>query len=403
MVRFNRLHALRELREDRPVGIRSVLVVGAGIAGSTLAYFLARTGITVTVVERANEQRSSGSPVDVRGPALAVVEQMNLLAPIRAAATRARRLAAVDSSGRVIGWIPTQTGPEGIEIPRSDLAAILASAVREQAEFHYDDTITALREDDDGVEVTFERGAPRRFDLVVGADGLHSTVRRLVFGPEEQFVKHLGLYIATVTTDRATADAHTVLIHNAPGRAVVVHPTTGREGAAFIFRHPLLPADQGRDIPKQKQLLSRTYDGIGWRVPELLGHLRDSDDIYFDSVSRVRLDTWSRGRTVLVGDATNCVSLLGEGSSMAISGAATLARCLTLQPTDMAAALRRYEQTHRRRLLPHHLGASIGGHILVPETRGGITARDAVFRACKSADDLRMSIRRGRTGGPAHG
>jgi len=116
-----------------------VLVVGAGIAGSTLAYFLARTGITVTVVERANEQRSSGSPVDVRGPALAVVEQMNLLAPIRAAATRARRLAAVDSSGRVIGWIPTQTGPEGIEIPRSDLAAILASAVREHAEFHYDD------------------------------------------------------------------------------------------------------------------------------------------------------------------------------------------------------------------------------------------------------------------------
>ncbi len=375
------------------MGIRSVLVVGAGIAGSTIAYFLGRSGITTTVVERAGEQRSSGSPVDVRGPALTVVDQMNVLAPIRAAATRTTRLAAVDSRGRAIGWIPTQTGPDAIEIPRSELAAILAAAGCEHAEFLYDDTVTALREDQDGVEVRFERAASRRFDLVVGADGLHSTVRRLIFGPEEQFTTHLGLYIATVALKRAASDPHTVLIHNAPGRAVVVHPSTGIEGAAFIFRHPLLNAGEGRDVWKQKQLLTVTYAGMGWRVPELLDCVVDSDDLYFDSVTRVRLDGWSRGRVVLIGDAADCISLLGEGSSMAIVGAAALAEHLADQPADTAAALSHYEQVHRRRLLRHHRGATIAGHLLVPGTRVGIAVRDAAFRACATVAATHARIR----------
>ena len=280
------------------MGVNSVLVVGAGIAGSTIAYFLGRSGITVTVVERGGEQRSSGSPVDVRGPALAVVEQMGVLAPIRAAATRASRLVAVDARGRAIGWIPTQTGPDAIEIPRSELAAILAAAASGHAEFRYDDTVTAMNEDDAGVEVTFERAAPRRFDLVVGADGLHSTVRRLIFGPEERFTTHLGLYIATVDLDRASPDPRTVLIHSAPGRAVVIHPATGREGAAFIFRHPLLTADARKDPSKQKELLTATYGGMSWRVPELLDRVRASDDLYFDAITRVAMESWSHGRVV---------------------------------------------------------------------------------------------------------
>lgn len=181
-------------------------MVGAGIAGSTVAYFLGRSGMEVTVVERAGQQRSSGSPVDVRGPALAVVEQMDVLASIRAVATQATRLVAVDGTGRRIGWIPTQTGTDGIEVPRSALAGILASAGHEHAEFVYGDTVVALLQDEGGVAVSFERAATRRFDLVLGADGLHSTVRRLVFGPEELFLTHLGLYIATVDLDQLSAD-----------------------------------------------------------------------------------------------------------------------------------------------------------------------------------------------------
>jgi 2-polyprenyl-6-methoxyphenol hydroxylase-like FAD-dependent oxidoreductase len=371
-----------------------VLVVGAGIAGSTLAYWLARHGIGTTVVERSEGQRSSGSPVDLRGPALAVVEQMNLLAPLREAATLATNLAIVDGRGRRIGWIPTQASDDGLEIPRSDLAAILAGAVRGHAEFLYDDTVVTLRDNGHGVDVTFERAAPRRFDLVVGADGLHSRVRRLTFGPESQFTTHLGMYIATTTLDGVPADRHTVFMHNAPGRAVAVHPTTGREGAAFIFRHPHLPGLNERDTAHHKQLVAEAYAGMEWRVPELLERVRDSEDLYFDSVSRVRLDTWSRGRTTLVGDAASCVSLLGEGSSMAIAGAVTLVQALVAQPNAPAEALGRYERAHRKRLLRRQRGVAVTSHLLVPATRTGITIRNTAFRVWPAIDAARRGSRR---------
>jgi len=361
------------------MSIRSVLVVGAGIAGSTLAYWLARHGMETTVMEQARGQRSSGSPVDVRGPALAVAQEMNLLPALREAATLATNLTVVDGRGHRIGWIPTQASTNGLEIPRSDLAAILTRAGCDDANFVYGDTVLALHDDGYGVDVTFERAAPRRFDLVVGADGLHSRVRRLLFGPEPQFITHLGMYIATTTLAGPAADPDTVLMHNAPSRAVAVHPATGREIAAFIFRHPLLPNLSDRDTQHHKQLITATYSGMCWRVPELLERARDSDDLYFDSVSRVRLDTWSRDRTVLVGDAASCTSLLGEGSSMAIAGAA-LAQALAVHPADPATALRRYERIHRKRLARRQRGVAITSHLLVPATRSGTTTRNTAFR-----------------------
>jgi 2-polyprenyl-6-methoxyphenol hydroxylase-like FAD-dependent oxidoreductase len=382
---------------NSPMSVRSALVVGAGIAGSTLAYWLTRHGIETTVVERAEGQRSSGSPVDVRGPALAVVEQMNLLAPLRAAATLATNLTVVDSQGRRIGWIPTQTGADGLEIPRSDLAAILASAGRDHAEFLYDDTVLTLRDDGHGVDVTFQRAAPRRFDLVVGADGLHSRVRRLTFGPESQFTTHLGMYIATTTLEETTADPYTVLMHNRPGRAAAVHPARGRTSAAFIFRHRSRQNISDRDPERHKQLISAAYAGMGWRVPELLEQVRNSNDLYFDSVSRVRLDTWSHGRIVLVGDAADCISLFGEGSSMAITGAATLAQALVSEPADPLTALGRYEHSHRKRLLRRQWGVAITSHLLVPATRPGITARNTAFRLWPIIAVARRASRRTTT------
>jgi 2-polyprenyl-6-methoxyphenol hydroxylase-like FAD-dependent oxidoreductase len=373
--------------------VQSVLVVGAGVAGSTLAYWLAHHGIGATVVERSDGQRSSGSPVDVRGPALAVLEQMNLVASLREAATPATTLAVVDGRGRRIGWIPTQTSDDGLEILRGDLAAILAGAARDRAEFLYDESVTALRDDGHGVDVTFERAAARRFDLVVGADGLHSRVRRLRFGPESRWTTHLGLYIATTTVGAVPTDRHTVFMHNGPGRAVAVHPTTGRESAAFIFRHPELDLDE-RDTQHPKQLVTDTYSGMEWRVPELLERVRDSEDLYFDSVSRVRLDTWSRGRTTLVGDAASCVSLLGEGSSMAIVGAATLVQALVAQPYAPAEALERYERAHRKRVLRRQRGVALTSHLLVPGTRPGLAVRNTALRVWPAFDAARRGSRR---------
>jgi 2-polyprenyl-6-methoxyphenol hydroxylase-like FAD-dependent oxidoreductase len=268
------------LVENRAVSVRSVLVVGGGIAGSTLAFWLGRQGIATTVVELAPAQRSSGSPVDVRGRATGVVEQMNLLKPLQSAATRVTRLVVVDADGRRIGWIPTQSNVRALKIPRRDLSAILTNAARDHAEYLYHESVTALVDDGSGIDVSFERGNPRRFDLVVGADGLHSRVRRLMFGPEEQFTTHLGMYVATTDLHRPTGDPRTVFMHNSPGRAVAIHPTTGQEGGAFIFRQPLLPAEVARDPRRQKQLLTDVYADLGWRVPELLERFRGSDDVY---------------------------------------------------------------------------------------------------------------------------
>ena len=202
------------------------------------------------------------------------------------------------------------------------------------------------------------------------------------------------MYIATTDLGRPAADPHSVLMHNSPGRAVAIHPTTGHEGAAFIFRHPLLTADAARDPERHQQLLMDVYSGMGWRVPELLDHFRAGKDVYFDAVSRVHLDTWSRGRTVLIGDAASCVSLFGEGSSMAIIGAATLARTLSAHPDDLVVALRRYELLHRQRLRRRHRGISITSHLLVPATRSGVAARNSAFGVWSAVAAAESRIRR---------
>jgi 2-polyprenyl-6-methoxyphenol hydroxylase-like FAD-dependent oxidoreductase len=206
------------------------------------------------------------------------------------------------------------------------------------------------------------------------------------------------MYVATTDLHQRTGDPRTVFMHNSPGRAVAIHPTTGQEGGAFLFRHPLLPAEVARDPRRQKQLVTGVYADLGWRVPELLERFRASGDVYFDAVSRVRLDAWPRGRCVLVGDAASCVSLLGEGSSMAIVGAATLAQALTSHPDDLGAALRRYEQIHRQRLRWRHRGIAITSHLLVPATRLGTAGRNSAFRTWAAIDEGQRRLARASTG-----
>jgi len=360
---------------------RTVLISGAGVAGPALAYWLTRYGFQPTVVERSEGQRSSGNPVDVRGEAMDVAERMGVLPRLREAATSVSGMALVTASGRRLGQLPVGR-PNGaeVEVPRADLAAILYDAAREHAEFLFGDFITALRQDADGVDVTFAKGAPRRFDLVVGADGLHSAVRRMVFGPASGYVRHLGMYVATLQLGYPAADPGTVPMYNMPGRSVSVHPVNGNAMAAFIFRSPAIPGLDNRDTAACKQIVLDAYRGGGWELPSLLDRLRAADDLYFDSVSRVRLPAWSQGRAALLGDAASCMSLFGNGSSLAITGAATLARALNATPDDYATALRTYETEHRVRVRPAQRGRLIAGALLVPATRAGITARDLAIR-----------------------
>lgn len=374
-----------------------MLVSGAGVAGPTLAYWLAGNGFRVTVVERATGQRSSGNPVDVRGPAVGVAERMGVMPRLREAATSVTGIAFVDASGRRIGRLRTARPDSGeVEVPRADLAAVLYEAARDRAEFAFGDSVTALAQDAGGVDVTFASGAARRFDLVIGADGLHSAVRGLVFGPESGFTRHLGLYVATVPLGRAADDPGTVVMYNTPGRSVAVHPANGTAGAAFIFRSPAIPGLDVHDTAACREIVRKAYEDDGrqrgsagewaggraggWQLPALLDHLAAADDLYFDSVSQVRLPAWSRGRVVLAGDAASCVSLFGGGSSLAIAGAATLARALADAPGDHTAGFGAYESRHRARVRPAQRGRFLAGALLVPGTRATLAVRDTAVR-----------------------
>ncbi|TQS43675.1 FAD-dependent monooxygenase [Cryptosporangium phraense] len=348
----------------------TVLISGAGVAGSTLAYWLARNGFTPTVVERSSGLRSSGNPVDVRGPALPVAEAMGVMPELRKLATQATGTAVLDASGSVRARA-AMGAPGEVEIARTDLAAALYQAARNDAEFVFDDSASSLVGDSLGVDVTFERGAPRRFDYVIGADGLHSTVRRLAFGPEDEFVRHVGLYIATLPLGERTSSTD-VLLYNVPRRLVALHPARGEAGVAFIFRGPAQPASAYRSLAQQKRIVRTVYRGVGWRVPEFLARVEAAEDLYFDAVSRVVVPRWSRGRIGLVGDAASCVSLLGDGSSLAMAGAFALAQAL-----GSGGGFAAYQAEHQKLTGPKQRRVRIGAGLLVPKTAWGIATRNA--------------------------
>jgi 2-polyprenyl-6-methoxyphenol hydroxylase-like FAD-dependent oxidoreductase len=371
------------------------LISGAGIAGATAAYWLAKAGFDVTVVEQAHDLRSSGSPVDVRGAAVEVAERMGVMARIRAADTRVREMVFVNSRGRAVSRVDMRTtwAESGdVELSRGELAAILRDAVPDDVEFQFGNAVTALSEDARGITAEFVSGPARRFDLVVGADGAHSGVRALAFGPESDYLEHLGVYDATLQLDGETGTE--LVMYNTPGRAVAIHPAGGRPGAAFMFRAPEIPQFDHRDVEQHKRLLCDAYAGAGWRVPELLDRVRAADDLYFDSVSRIQVPTWSRGRIGLVGDAASCVSLFGDGSSLAMIGAFTMADALD---GDIPAGLRSYEARHRPQRAIKENSVAYATRLLIPATSAGITVRNAAMHLMPLINAAgRMGVPRGR-------
>ncbi|MBJ6761800.1 FAD-dependent monooxygenase [Myxococcaceae bacterium JPH2] len=363
----------------------TVLISGAGIAGPTLAYWLARRGFRPTVVERGAALRSSGSPVDVRGPAVAVAEQMGLMPRLRDAATQVSALSFIDGSGHEVGRVNLRalqraSGSREVELPRGDLATILYQASQDSAEFLFGDSITGLSQDAHGVDVTLGQAGARRFDLVIGADGLHSAVRRLAFGPESDFVRHMGIFIATLPLERPLDDAREVILYNTPGRAISLHPSRGKALAAFMFRAPLEEGFDHRDTPQHKRLLTDAFSDDTWRVPELRRSIQATSELYFDSVSQVRLSQWANGRIALLGDAASCISLFGDGSSLAMAGAFTLAKALAAHPSDHRLAFRQYEADHRTWVAPKQRNSTLAASLLVPATGYGIRARNLATR-----------------------
>ncbi|WP_260478183.1 FAD-dependent monooxygenase [Nonomuraea sp. WAC 01424] len=312
----------------RPYVLEQRLISGASIAGTSLAYWLRRHGFTVTVVERAPAVREGGYKVDIRGAALDVIGRMGLTGAVTARATDMRVATHYDRKGRPLATMDAdlfggRTGDD-VEIMRGDLNDLLYDLTRDDVEYLFGDSVTAIA--DDG-RVTFEHAAPRRFDLVVGADGMRSNVRRIAFGEDAGFVRDLGYYISICTVPNTLGLDREEAVHASPGRTANVY-STGRDGdakALFMWASQPLAYDH-RDVGHQKDLLTEAMSGAEWEVPALLGAVRGADDFYFDLVSQVHMDQWSKGRVVLVGDAAYCASpASGQGTSLAIVGAYVLA------------------------------------------------------------------------------
>ncbi|HEX6683952.1 MAG TPA: FAD-dependent monooxygenase [Candidatus Limnocylindrales bacterium] len=360
-----------------------ILISGASIAGPALAFWLSKDGHKVTIVERAPELRDGGYKVDIRGAAIEVARRMGILEEIRAASTNMREARWVDRDNRTLAVLPAdffegRTGDDE-EIMRGDLARILYDRTKDVVEYVFGDSIAALDEGPDGVLVSFERGPDRRFDLVIGADGLHSRVRALTFGDEAQFVKHLGAYVSIYTTPNYLNLDYAELFYGSVDRLVSVYSARDNSEARslFIFNSPRLDFDR-RDA---KSVLAQHFDGESWETPRLLEFMRDANDFYFDSVSLVEMPGWSRGRVTLVGDAASCPSpASGQGTGLALVGAYVLAGELAAAGGDHVAAFACYERIMRPYAQANQKFARRAVKAFTATTPGQVRVRNAMMR-----------------------
>ncbi|RDI54190.1 FAD-dependent monooxygenase [Nocardia mexicana] len=374
---------------------RSVLISGAGIAGPALAYWLHRFGFHPTVVERSPAPRTGGHRVDIRGTARQVAERMGIVGQVFEAHAGARGMAFVDHRGkRVATMSPEVFGDSGgpiaeMAIRRTDLARIIHGVTRDDVDYVFGDSITAVAQDETGVHVEFETGEPRRFDLLIGADGVHSTVRRLQFGRDEQFVRDLGCYIALYSTPTSLDLEGWQLMYTIPGgdgrpgRTAGLSPQAGTDAAlaGFFLRSAPLRYDRD-DVDAQKRIVVRAFEGGGWEIPRMLSAIWDAPEFYFDRVSQVQMPAWSRGRSVLLGDAAYCASpMSGIGTSLALVGAYILAGELVTADGDHHLAYPTYERKMRgfaRQAQEFARGAGDGG--LMPDSPVQLWLRNRSIR-----------------------
>jgi 2-polyprenyl-6-methoxyphenol hydroxylase-like FAD-dependent oxidoreductase len=357
-----------------------ILISGASIAGPVLAYWLTRYGFEVTVVERAPTLRKTGGhAVDLFRPSMQISAQMGVLPQIEALATGTNtmtvyregvtRPATID-----INKLVNAASDQHVEIMRDDLGEVYYNAGRDHVEYLFGDSITAISHNGD---VTFERAAPRRFDVVVGADGLHSNVRRLVFGEDAAQTEFLGGYLAVISAPKTLACDGESLTHLGAGRVAMIYTAQPLDDArvVFLFRSKDELQYHYRDVVRQKELLSGVFNGMHPQVDRWLKEVDATQAFYFDSITQLQLDTWSRGRVTLVGDAGYCPGpAVGGSTSIAVLGAYVLAGELARASGDYARAFAEYERHMGEPVRRSRAFARAAAKTIVPGSRGGAWA-----------------------------
>ena len=368
----------------------SVLISGAGIAGPTLAYWLLEHGWTPTIVERAAEFREGGYVLDFWGAGFDVAERMGLIPRLREVGYRLDSLRFLRANGTTRSAIAparlrAALGDRFLSVRRGDLARVLYDAVRDRMEIVFDDRVEGLQQDAAAVEVTFLRGAPRRFDAVVGADGLHSGIRALVWGRPERFERYLGFVAAAFSTSGYPhRDEHAYVGFGDPGRQISRY-ALGSDRTVFLLvtaSPDAPPPSVEHDPAMQRAWIRRAFEGAAWQeAPEVFARLDSATDLYFDSVAQVEMPAWSDGRVGLLGDAAYCPSLLaGQGSAFAMLGAYVLARQLAAAP-GVSEAFKAYDRRLRPFITKKQLAARSFASSFAPGSNLALAIRDVAVRA----------------------
>lgn len=365
--------------------VRNVLISGASIAGPALAHWLESHGIRSTVVEKAPALREGGYAIDLRGKAIDVAERMGVLDAVMAMTTQVARISMVDAEGRTkAGLEPgaSSLSDRSLEILRGDLVSLIHEKTA-ATEYRFGDTITGLEQTGDGVHATFANADPQTFDLVVGADGLHSNVRGLAFGPEAPYRRFLNSYISIFTIPNHLGLDREARAHNTPGRFSAIYHSPRAEGAKGMLLHRTETESDIDRRPRDEQMtyLREVFAGMGWETGRILDEMDDAPDFYFDSVTQIAMDTWSAGRVTLLGDAGYGPSpMSGQGTSLAMVGAYVLAEELARRD-DHESALAAYESRMRPYVAANQAIADSGLAFLAPRTAFGVAARNLLLKA----------------------
>ena len=368
-----------------------VLISGAGIAGPTLAYWLAHYGLEPTVVERAPRLRTGGYVIDFWGLGFDIADRMGLLPEIRRKGYMVREVRIVDRNGKRTAGFPAEAFArlaQGryVSLPRGDLAASIFGEIEGNVKTIFNNSIAQIEQTADGVHVVFETGPAGDFDLVVGADGLHSQVRKIVFGPQSRFERYLGYQVAAFEArGYRPRDELVYVMYTEVGQQIGRFAMTGdRTMFLFIFADQDTAVSAVGNIQAQKALLRKRFGKSGWECPRILDALDAADELYFDRVSQVRMGTqdgsWTRGRVTLVGDAAFCVSLLaGQGSALAMVAAYILAGELHRAGGDYATAFAQYQNRFAPFVLKKQQVALRFGGTFAPKSKLSMFLRNQVI------------------------
>lgn len=366
---------------------KNILISGAGIAGTALAFWLKKFGFNPTIVESAPKLREGGHAIDFMGAGYDVAEKMGIIPALEKADFNISNIAFVDKDNNEKGSMNYQQVKKSLNnrafsFLRSDLAKVIYNSLDKETEIIFDDTINKIEQDEEIVIVTFKTGVTRSFDLLVGADGLHSNVRNLIFGNESQFEKYYGYYTSSFTIENFSDKDKAFSMLNVPNKQVAVYSISEKKAATFfIFTSPEKLNYEHHDIEKQKQILKNEFMNIGWKCPELLSKIDTTSDFYFDSVSQIKMEHWSKGRISLVGDACDCPSLLsGKGSTLAMVGAYILAGELKLENGNYKSAFAEYENVFKPFIDKKQKSAQSFAKSFVPKSNFGIWLRNKAFQ-----------------------